>query len=55
MEGRQNLTRGGVKEMRPTGVWSTIKQVQLETRLLGVPRAQRIKLRAYIAGSKPKK
>jgi len=41
--------------MRPTAVWSTIKQVQLETRLLRVPRTQRIKLRAYIAGNKPKK
>lgn len=41
--------------MRPTGVWSTIKQVQLETQLLRVPRTQRVQLRAYIAGSKPRK
>lgn len=41
--------------MRPTGVWSTIKLVQLETRLLRVPRTQRIKLRGYIAGSKQMK
>ena len=38
--------------MRPSGVWSTIKLVQLETQLLRVPRTQRPKLRGYIAGSK---
>lgn len=40
--------------MRQAGVWSTIKQVQLERQLLWVPRTQRAKLRAYVAGSKLK-
>lgn len=38
--------------MRQTGVWSTIKQVQLEGQLLWVPRTQRAQLRAFVAGSK---
>lgn len=38
--------------MRPTGVWSTIKQVQFERQLLRVPRTQRAGIRAYVAGRK---
>lgn len=38
--------------MIPTGVWNTIKQFQLEKDLLWVPRAQKVNLRAYIAGRK---
>ncbi len=43
---------GGVKQMRPTTVWSTIKQFQLEKDLIWVPRTQKVNLRAYIAGRK---
>jgi hypothetical protein len=38
--------------MRPTGVWSTIKQFQLERDLIWVPRTQKAALRAFIAGRK---
>jgi hypothetical protein len=38
--------------MISTVVWSTIKQVRLEKELLWVPRAQRVQLRAYVAGRK---
>ncbi len=41
--------------MRPTGVWSTVKLVQLEKDLLWVPRTQRAKLRAYVAGNTMRK
>ncbi len=41
-----------VLKVRPIGVWTTVKQVQLQTQLLQVPRAQRAALKAYIAGKR---
>jgi hypothetical protein len=36
--------------VRPSRIYSTIKQIQLEKTLLGVPRKQRAALRSYVAG-----
>jgi hypothetical protein len=36
--------------VRPSRIYSTVRQIQLEKALLGVPRRQRAVLRSYVAG-----
>lgn len=36
--------------MRPSRIYSTVRLIQLEKTLLGVPRRQRAVLRSYVAG-----
>jgi hypothetical protein len=38
--------------VRPSRIYNTVRQIQLEKTLLGVPRKQRAVLRSYVAGKR---